>query len=513
VDDRALAAIDIGTNSIHLIVVRPTGNNRFEVIDREKEVVRLGSGSGDMKTMSPDAMDRAVDTLARFRRVAAISDAEIRAVATSAVREAENREEFLARAQRDADVHVEVISGAEEARLIHLGVLQAVPAFDVRHLVIDIGGGSTEFVVGDSGAILEARSVKLGAIRLTDHFLGREPIRKRDVEEAREYIRSYLTPVAARVRALGFAVVIGSSGTILNLAEMVRARAGAPSPLQASNASFSTKELAEVVADLAGARTVAERLQLPGVEAKRADILLGGALVLEQAAAAIGFDEIVTSDFALREGVVLDVLQRRNRASIGHLRDLRYESVLHLAALCPEESEHAAHSTDLAVELFEATRDRHGLHEMHEEYLEAAGLLCNVGLFLSHDRHHLHSYYIIRNSELLMGFTDHEIELIAQVARYHRKSAPKPRHPEFARLSEADQAAVRILAGILRIGIALDRTRARVVRDLSVNDSGDVLHVLVDADGDASLELYTADARKGLLEEALGVPVELTLAN
>jgi exopolyphosphatase/guanosine-5'-triphosphate,3'-diphosphate pyrophosphatase len=408
-------------------------------------------------------------------------------------------------------VAVEVISGAEEARLIHLGVLQAVPAYDKRHLLIDIGGGSTEFVVGEAGTILEARSLKLGAIRLTERFLRREPLRKRDVDEARRFVRSFLTELR-RVVSLGFDVVIGSSGTVLNLAEMVRARAGGPPLLQVSNASFSTRELGAVIKSLVAARTADARAQLPGIDPRRADIIVGGALILEQAAAELGFDEIVVSDFALREGVLLDAIRRRRHASLGHLGDLRYESVVHLAALCPDESEHAAHATELALEVFEGTRGRHGLSAEHEEYLEAAGLLCNVGLFLSHERHHLHSYYIIRNSELLTGFTDHEIELIAQVARYHRKSAPKASHAEFARLDEADKRVVRTLAGILRVGIALDRTRAEVVRQVAVDDQGDQVVLRLDTTGDPTLELYTADARKGLLEDVLGVPVLLEIA-
>src|SRR5205809_4049732 len=165
--DEPLAAIDIGTNSIHLVVARPTGNNRFDVIDREKDVVRLGSGSGDMKRLAPDAIERGLETLRRFQLVAASRGASVAAVATSAVREAENRAEFVRRAKDEAGVHVAVISGAEEARLIRLGALQAVPAFEQRHLLVDIGGGSTEFVIGERDQVLEARSLKLGAIRLT----------------------------------------------------------------------------------------------------------------------------------------------------------------------------------------------------------------------------------------------------------------------------------------------------------------------------------------------------------
>ena len=506
-----LAAIDIGTNSFHLVIARPTGNNRFEVIDREKEVVRLGSGSGDMKRLAPEAIERGIDALGRFRRLVDSHGAELHAVATSAVREAENRGEFVRRARDEAGVQVSVISGAEEARLIRLGVLQAVPAFDRRHLLVDIGGGSTEFVVGEGNEVLGARSLKLGAIRLTERFGLEGSVRRKTLEECRQFIRSYLTQVTRMVRPLGFDIAIGSSGTIVNIAEMVRAARGDAPMLQVSGAVIDADGLRDVVDALLDARSVDERLEIPGLDARRADIVLGGALVLEQAFAVLEIDEMIVSDFALREGVLLDVLRRRDQTSLGHLRDLRYESVTHLAAIAPGELEHAQHATELALELFEQTADLHGLDESYEELLEAAGLLANVGLFVSHDRHHLHSYYVIRNTDVLTGFTDDEIELIAQVARYHRKSAPKPSHAEFAALPDAAQHAVRTLAGILRLGVALDRTRTRAVREVRATHHKRTLTITLchDDDTDVSLEAYTADARKGLLEDALGVDVAI----
>jgi exopolyphosphatase/guanosine-5'-triphosphate,3'-diphosphate pyrophosphatase len=505
-----IAAIDIGTNSIHLLVARALDGNRFEVIDREKEMVRLGSGSGDMKVLEPAAIDRGIETLQRFRQVAEISGATIHAVATSAVREAENRDEFIDRARAEAAIEVEVISGVEEARLIHLGVLQAVPVFDQQVLVIDIGGGSTELVLGRSGRELEARSLKLGTIRLTERFFSGEQVRRSDIDDCRQFVRAYLRPVARELARRGYEVAAGSSGTILNIAEMVRAHRGAEPVLVQSNFEFTADELAEVVKAVTKARTPKELLKLEGLDPKRADIILAGVLLLEQAFAELRIDRMIVSDYALREGVLLDALQRTQDTSLHHLRDLRQQSVRHLADICPDERDHLEHATRLALELYDGCHDLHRLDERYREYLEAAGLLCNVGLFISHARHHLHSYYIIRNSEHLAGFTDHEIELIAQTARYHRKSAPKASHVEFARLSAVDQDVVRKLAGMLRVAIALDRTHAGIVRSLSCRHDNGRLSVALHTDGaDASLEVYTADARKSLLEDALGVRVDI----
>jgi exopolyphosphatase/guanosine-5'-triphosphate,3'-diphosphate pyrophosphatase len=508
-----VAAIDIGTNSFHLVVARPTGNNRFEILARDKEVVRLGSASGDMKELHPDAIERGVAALGRFRRIADTFGAEVHAVATSAVREAENREDFLEAALAKANVGVEVISGVEEARLIHLGVLQAVPVWDQQVLVIDIGGGSTEFIVGRGGDVLAARSLKVGAIRLTERFFRKEPVKKKAVDEARKYVKSYLPRVKHMVAdAGGFEVAVGSSGTILNVAEMIRVRRGSEPLRQVGMTSFTADGLADVVDDLASRPRVTDRLAVPGLDPRRADIILGGVIVLEQIFKALGIGELVISDYALREGVLLDVVRRRQAGTLGHLRDLRYESVLHLAALAPGEKEHCERIAALAAQLFEGTRHLSGLSDEAEEWLEAAAILQNVGLVISHDRHHLHSYYVIRNSELLTGFTDHEIEIIALVARYHRKSTPKARHPEYANLHEADQRVVEVLSGILRVAAGLDRTRSGAISRLRVDDEGkgEPLRILVEtAPGiDTDLELYSARNRKDLLEQALGVTVE-----
>jgi exopolyphosphatase/guanosine-5'-triphosphate,3'-diphosphate pyrophosphatase len=506
-NEAPLAAIDIGTNSFHLVIARPIGNGRFEVIDREKETVRLGSGSGDMKELAPDAVDRGIDALRRLRRLADSKGAEVHAVATSAVREADNRDDFLRRAYTEAGVEVKVVSGAEEARLIHLGVLQAVQVFDQRHLVIDIGGGSTEIVVGEGTHLLEARSVKLGAIRLTDRFFRTEPVKRRALDECRQYIRSFLAPFERAVRELGFDVAVGSSGTIMSTAEMARALRKEPALTKVSGSVITRADVDAVVSAVSALKTVEERATLAGLDTKRADIILAGVLIIEQTFIALGINELIVSDFALREGVLLDALQRRERTSLGHLRDLRYESVAHLAAIAPGERDHSEHATELALRLFEQTQDLHDLESVNEEFLEAAGLLSNVGLFVAHARHHLHSYYIIRNSDLLSGFTDDEVELIALTARYHRKSAPKPSHTDFAKLKPDAQRTVRLLSGILRIAFALDRSRSGMVHDVSVSRDGDELLVEVVADGDANIELYTADARKALLETALGVTI------
>jgi exopolyphosphatase/guanosine-5'-triphosphate,3'-diphosphate pyrophosphatase len=521
---RPLAAIDIGTNSFHMVVARvgdvpsEVGVGTFEVIAREKEVVRLGSSSGDMKRLAPDAIDRGVAALGRMARIAAIHDADVTAVATSAVREAGNAQEFIDRARDEAGVEVEVISGVEEARLIHLGVLQAVPVYDQRLVLIDIGGGSTEILVGERGDTLAAGSLKLGAIRLTRRFFRTDRLHPGAVEACRRHVRATLAPMVREVERHGFEVAVASSGTAQTVATMAhQLRDGDVGDLRTyNNFVMSADEIDGVVALLASVDTVEERRRLPGLDSSRADIILGGALILEQAVHELGVRELVISDNALREGVLLDALDRRRGATMHHLRDLRRRSVLQLAAAMDDEPEHSARTAALALDLFDATARWHGLGPDRRELLEAAALLANVGQAISHSEHHKHSYYVIRHSDRLSGFNDHEIELIALVARYHRKSAPKPKHTEFARLRPADQEDVRTLAGVLRVGIALDRSHAGpvdAIRVTSANGSGPLRLLVHGRPGaDLALELHAATERKELLETVLGHHVDVVAA-
>jgi len=509
-----LAAIDIGTNSLHAVVARMSsgeGGPRFEILEREKEMVRLGSSGGDMRELTDDAIDRAVAALDRFRQVAEVHDAPITTVATSAVREAENRDVLIDRAWAEARVHVNVISGVEEARLIHLGVLQAVPVYDSRLLLCDIGGGSTELLVGLRGNVLASRSLKLGAIRLTRRFFEGRLVHPGALDACRRYVRSTLAPFAREIRRLDVEVTVGSSGTIGALAEMAAVRATGSRPRTVSNLTLTRPQLDRLVKELADAPTVGARAELSGLDAARADIILAGAVILEQVVHELDIEELVFSDYALREGVLLDTWQRRHGGSLHHLSDLRRQSVLNLAELMDEDPPHSAQVARLALELFDATVERHALGDDAREILEAAALLCNVGMFLSHAQHHKHSYYVIRGTDRLAGFNDNEVERIALVARYHRKSDPRPKHLEFAELAEGEQREVRVLAGLLRIAIGLDRNHAARVRSVTVKDKGDRLVLrAVPVDGeDISLELYAATSRRDLLESVLDVVIEV----
>ncbi len=513
-----IAAIDIGTNSVHMVVARVVGNGRFEIITREKEMVRLGHGPGDMKELSDDAIDRGVAALGRCRTIADSFGAELHAVATSAVREAENRDVFLRRAWEEAQVVVDVVSGSEEARLIHLGVLQALPVFDAVILLCDIGGGSTELLYGRGQEVLAARSLKLGAIRLTQRFLEHDSSEGAGsagerVDECRNFIRDQVTPFVRDTRTLRADTMVGSSGTIETLVAMTRSRSG-DSPRSLNAETITRVDVSACVDAILAAGPLDAVRKLPGVDPSRADILLAGALILDEVMSLFGAEQLIFSDAALREGVLLDAVQRH--AGVGHhqLSDLRRRSVLHLMEMCEEDPDHAFQVAWIAGRLLEAMGDTLGLDVEAAELLDAAAMLANVGLFVSHSRHHQHSYYVIRNSEQLSGFSDREIELIAQIARYHRKSAPSDRHEAFRALPKRDRELVRALAAILRVAIGLDRSHAEVVGTVVAHVDDTSVNIVIgprEPDDDLALEQYSATQRRNLLEEVAGRTVSIEI--
>ncbi|MXZ67466.1 MAG: Ppx/GppA family phosphatase [Acidimicrobiia bacterium] len=516
-DSTPLAAIDVGTNSVHMVIARPVDGGTPEVLAREKVSVRLGQGATDMKHLAPDAIERAVAALTEFRHIADAYGAEVVAVATSAVREAENRRDFQQRVRDETGVAVEVIPGTEEARLIHLGALSAVPAAGRPHLVLDIGGGSTELIVSTGTEPQLVRSVKLGHIRLTDRFFPGGIIRAGAVEECRRHIRSFVAPEARRARAIGFDLAVGCSGTIAALASMAASSRGKRRPRSVANTTIDRDELDRTVAEVLARPHPDDRRDLRGLERTRRDVIVGGAVLLSQLFEDLGMESLVISTGALREGVLLDRFSRRQESpadGLHHLGDLRRSSVMALARSYHEDLIHAEHATEMALQLFDETQHVHGLGDRDSELLEAAGLLHNIGRFVASSAHHRHSYYLIRNSERLAGFTADELELIALVARYHRKSAPRRRHARFRALRRSDRRKVRLLAGLLRVGIGLDRTYRRAVETVHARVAGDTIAIDVEpADCvDVEIELFSAKARSSLLADALGHPVEFRMS-
>lgn len=505
-----IAAIDIGTNSFHLIIAeadKDTG--KFRILGREKETVRLGSGSSDMKVLTSDAMSRGIETLKRFKALADSAGAPVRAIATSAVREAENQPEFIYKVKSETGIRVEVASGIEEARFIYLGILQALPVFSNKILLIDIGGGSTEFLIGYKREIYYDNSIKLGAIRLTNRFFNDEKTDSKAVKECRRFIKGTINPIIRQIKQFDFEKVIGSSGTMLNIANIINISNGNLPDSRLNNFRFTNSELSNAIELILEAKTLKQREKIPGLDTDRADIITGGALIIEQIFKELGIKELTVSEYALREGIIMDTIENKFVIKSGdHLEDIRYKSVLHAAENFSYEKQHSMQVAKLSLKIFDSIKYLHNLNGQEREYLEAASILHEVGCFISHSQHHKHSYYLIRNMELL-GFTENEKEIIANIARYHRKSHPKEKHEEYAKLSTEDRDFVRKLASILRIADGLDRAHKSAVAEIECFFEPHELLIKLKPRNNESLELelWGSESKKSLFEQTYGVKV------
>ncbi len=499
-----IAAIDVGTNSFHMIIASVDQRGVLTIKRREKEMVRLGSSGGDMKKITPDAFERAVQTLNRFAAIAKSENAIIRAVATSATREAENQNEFLEIIKDKTGIEIEVISGIEEGRLIYKGVSRSLPIDNLKALIIDIGGGSTETIIGHKGEVILVNSAKIGAIRLTKQFFPDGNATDEQIQLCREHIKGDWTPVLKRLIESGFEIFIGTAGTIYNLAVMSLIMKGAIVPDILNGMTIPREDMLEVINKVVSAKTFKEREQLQGIDPKRADIILAGALILESAIKNLNIQKILISSYSLREGVLFDRIEKirafKEWRSLSHLR---FESVSNLCKKYKVDLNHSGHVAKLALRLFDSLQSLFNLTDYERELLESASLMHDIGYCISQDQHHKHSCYIIQNSTL-PGFTNSETEIIANIARYHRKSHPKPKHDNFKVLTPEKQKLVSILSCMLRIAEGTDRRQIQIVKDydIKLNSRTITIGLLYDKDKIyPDIELWGASRRKLLLEE------------
>lgn len=508
-----IAAIDIGTNSVHMLVVRVREDLSFEVIDREKAMVRLGAGGLDGRKLTAEAMSAALQALSKFKRLAESRQVDVLvAAATSATREAKNGGEFLARIERDTGIRARVITGAEEARLIHQAAVYGVDVGSGRAVVVDIGGGSVEITLGTAADIHLARSFKIGVIRLTERFVRTDPLSARDERRMAKHVLAEIDRHCEQIAAAGFDRVIGTSGTILSLGAVAATMARGTPPGELRNLRISAKQLRRVRKTVT-ALDLEQRLATPGVDPRRADLLVAGAVLVDTIVRRLGAEELTLCDLALREGLVLDYIRRNRRkiARVDRIPDVRRRSTIELAERCNYFAEHSQHVARLALALFDQTRAVHGLTDREREWLEYAALMHDIGGHISFVRHHQHSYYLIKNGDL-RGFHPDEIEVMALAARYHRRGAPKQSHDEYASLSAPLRRAVRVLAAILRVAESLDRSHSQVITGLELQDRGDDMLLQIRAPADAELEVWATNRHLRPFERVVRKPVRLEAA-
>ncbi|MCX5980581.1 MAG: Ppx/GppA phosphatase family protein [Nostocales cyanobacterium LacPavin_0920_SED1_MAG_38_18] len=524
--NQMIAAIDIGTNSLHMVVVKIDATlPSFTIIAREKETVRLGDRNlitGDLK---PEVMSKAIACLGRFKTLAnSLGTNSIVAVATSAVRESPNGKEFLHQIEIEVGLIVDLISGPEEARRIYLGVLSGMEFNNKPHIIIDIGGGSTELILGDSEEPRSLTSTKIGAVRLTGELIASDPISETEFKYLQAYARGMLErsveEVQGKLKIGDSPLLIGTSGTIETIATIHAREKLGLIPTTLNGYQFSLQDLRTWVNRLRKMTNV-ERAAIAGMPEKRPEVILSGAVILQEAMTLLGVESLTVCERSLREGVIVDWMLTHGFID-NRLRfqsSIRERSVLKTAKKYQTNLEHSARVTAFALDIFDQTKGQlHYWNADQRQLLWAAAILHNCGHYVGHSSHHKHSYYLIRNSELL-GYNETEIELIANIARYHRKSPPKKKHDSYRNLLHKEhRTMVNQLSAILRLAVALDRRQIGAISyvkcDYIPNFKEFKMSIFPSTiDDECALEMWSLDYKKGVFEEEFGLRFVATLIN
>lgn len=494
-----LAAMDIGTNSIRCIIVEADPQGNFRVLDDEKAMVRLGEGLTETGFISEMAKNRAIDALQRMAKISVGLKAEVAAVvATSAVRKALNRNEFLRQVKDATGLDIKVISGAEEADLATLSVHHNFAMDQQRYGMADIGGGSVEIVIATGHHAETIISLELGAVFLTEKYLHSDPGSSSEIKKLRKHIRKALKRNGIG-DGLPVTCLIGSGGTMTNIGSMVMAMRGEQYET-VHRYEVLHSEIIHLLAMLSR-KTHKERLNIPGLNPERADIILAGMILTDELMRQMRTNQLRINAQGIREGLILKSLQKRGLIPVQpKSRDWR-DSILEFARSCRFDELHSTQVDRLAKKIFSAVAKQNGLTARHKQLLEAGALLHDIGYFISYNQHHKHSYHLIRHANLF-GFTPWEKEIIANLARYHRKAKPKISHDNFSSLSAEDQILVRKLGGILRLADGLDRCRNRQVSDIECKLRKNVFELRLFGNNDLSVELYGAESKGNLFRSA-----------
>ena len=509
-----IAAIDIGTNSIHMVVVEIEPSlPSFSIIAKEKDTVRLGDRDPKTGNLTPEAIERSIAALKRCKDLAqSLQVNQIIAVATSATREAKNGLDFIHQVKEQLDIEINLISGQEEARRIYLGVLSGIDFTDQPYIIVDIGGGSTELVLADNKEPRFLSSTKVGAVRLANQFAKSDPISKTELAAIHAYVKGMLERSAdeiwANLELNENPRLIGTSGTIETLAAIDANNKYGTVPNPLNGYELSRNDLESIVKKLAG-MSYKERLDVSGISDRRAEIIVPGSIILLEIMKMLKLESISICERALREGIIVDWMI--NRGLIGdrlnYQKEVRSRNVLKIAHKYQVDLESSQKIAQFALSIFDQTQGfLHDWSQEERELLWTAAILHNCGLYISHSSHHKHSYYLIRNAELL-GFTELELELVANIARYHRKSKPKKKHEPYNQLPNKEyQLMVKQLSAILRLAVALDRRQKGAVARISCKPKPDRkelhLHLLPqNINDDCSLELWSLDYKKDVFEE------------
>jgi exopolyphosphatase / guanosine-5'-triphosphate,3'-diphosphate pyrophosphatase len=476
-----LAALDVGSNTVHLVVVDGRPDGSFTVVGRERDTLRLAEAAFPSMRLPDEAVERLVASVTRMRAVAdELQAGAIAGFATSAIREARNGLDVLDRVRETTGVTIKVLPAVEEARLTYLAARRWTAFSARRLLVVDIGGGSVEVAGGEGERPELAESLPLGAARLTRRFVRSDPVRPEELVGLRVHALALLGPLADRVREAPWEVICATSKTFRDLGAVARALPGAPTPahefgfagVDGQTAPVLTRDALNVVAGYLAGTTARDRRSLAGLDDLRAGSVVAGSQVAALIMQAFGLRELVLAPWALREGVILETLSELGPTTPEvppGAAGPRRRSVLDFARRHAWDEAHCRQVTALALSLFDQTTALHGLGPPERELLEAAGLLHDVGYAVAQSSRHKHTLYLIRNAAL-DGWSPRELLMMANVARYHRKALPAARHADYMALEEPDRVVVRRLAALLRVAEGLDADHFQVIEQVEVVD-------------------------------------------
>ncbi|MFI5208397.1 MAG: HD domain-containing protein [Gemmatimonadales bacterium] len=503
------AAIDVGSNSIRCLIAERDEDGHLHVIDDLKDQPRLARGLTATGRLAPEAIERAVESIGRMTQAAERRGvAKVALVATSAVRDAANGAELAERVRKEIGIPLEVIDGETEARLAWLSVREHFAVVRGRAIAADIGGGSLEMVLAVGGLVEHVVSLPFGAVRLTEQFLGDAANAEQGVKRLRAAVRRRLR-TAVPVREWAGARLFGSGGTFTNAARIHFARGKGAPPAGVHGSTIKLGDLQRILEWLT-TLSVEERRAVPGLNPERADIILAGIAVATEVLSHFDAQSITVSAFGLREGLLLHLAQ----PAMDRKEPSRATALRRFADRCRTDRRHVEQVLTLSKTLYDHLGKRLGCEDGDWEILEAASLLHDVGQLVSYKGHHRHSYHLIRHAESL-PMSPQERELIAVVSRYHRKSTPSKKHPEFAALGPSDRARVRRLAALLRVADGLDRGHVAAVERVRLRIGA--TRLLIEAaprlaTTDLKLEIWGATRKADLLEKMLGVEVVIRAA-
>jgi exopolyphosphatase / guanosine-5'-triphosphate,3'-diphosphate pyrophosphatase len=495
-----IAAIDVGSNSIRLVVAEVLTSGGYRVLDEERENTRLAAALTKTDRLDPKAADSTVTVLRNFLSIAhGYGVNQVRAIGTSALRDAEDGPEFCDRVRKELKLSIEVISANEEARLAFLSVARAFDISGRRVAVADIGGGSTEIVLASSGLVDQVYETKLGAVRVAEEcgVTGRSSPKR--VIKLRDFIDRALKKEVGKPPFVPD-MLFGTGGTFTALASIIMARQGlAGQPMWGFRVSRA--QIRHLVADLAN-MSLERRCKVVGLSPQRADIIVAGLAIVERIMRKLGANVVQVHTRGVRDGLMLTMVQQLPTPPTVPTEDRR-AAVEEFAKNCGVDLSHARQVARIAGSLWQQLATPLGLMLEDRELIESAALIANVGYLINFDGHHKHSYHLIVNSEL-PGFERRQLQILANVARYHRGTRPKKRHENFSELSVEDQKRVCELAAILRLALALDRTHQQHVGEVRARVRDDVVRIVVQSEDEANVDLWAAERKVDLFEKVFG---------